>query len=81
MDMYRYLLRPNSWVHLKTDNLELYQYTLETLQQRKDLHSLKYTDNLYQSALYEKPQQIVTTYEKKFVSRGVPIKYLRFQFN
>ena len=81
MDMYSHLLRPNSCLHLKTDNLELYQYTLETLQQREDIHSLKYTDDLYQSKLYEKPQQIVTTYEKKFASRGVPIKYLRFQFN
>ncbi|MGD1892615.1 MAG: tRNA (guanosine(46)-N7)-methyltransferase TrmB [Cyclobacteriaceae bacterium] len=81
IDMYRHLLRPNSCIHLKTDNLEQYQYTLETLQQREDIHSLKYTDDLYQSKLYEKPQQIVTTYEKKFASRGVPIKYLRFQFN
>jgi len=80
MDMYRQLLSPGSWVHLKTDNQGLYEYTLAMLKERNDIHSLEYTADLYRSEMYETPQQIVTTYEKKFASRGVPIKYLRFQF-
>ncbi len=80
MDMYRRLLKPGSWLHLKTDNLGLYEYTLESLKERNDIQSLVCTANLYQSAFYKMPQQIVTTYEKKFSSRSVPIKYLRFQF-
>lgn len=80
LDIYRRITKPDSMVHLKTDNQNLYDYTLEKLQERNDIEKLDYTSDLYQSSLYGEPQRIVTTFERKFSSRGVPIKYLRFQF-
>ncbi|MEM9832703.1 MAG: tRNA (guanosine(46)-N7)-methyltransferase TrmB [Bacteroidota bacterium] len=80
LDMYRKILKPGSWVHLKTDNQALYEYTLEILGKRTDIRGLVSTDDLYNSELYEAEQQIETTFERKFASRGVTIKYLRFQF-
>ncbi|MEQ9438578.1 MAG: tRNA (guanosine(46)-N7)-methyltransferase TrmB [Cyclobacteriaceae bacterium] len=80
LDMYKRVLKPGGWVHLKTDNLGLFDYTLAQLELRNDIRSLEHTHDLYQSELYGLEQQIVTTFEKKFRNKGVPIKYLRFQF-
>ena len=80
LDMYRKILKPDSWVHLKTDNQALFEYTLEVLEERTDISDLVFTDNLYNSGLYEPEQQIETTFEQKFAQRGIPIKYLRFRF-
>lgn len=81
LDIYRMITKPNSVVHLKTDNQDLYDYTLEKLGERDDIKGLDYTTDLYQSTLYGEPQRIVTTFEQKFSSQGIPIKYLRFQFS
>lgn len=79
LEMYKQVLQPDSWIHLKTDNLALYEYTLEVLRNREDVQNLTYTDNLYISDLYGIEQQIQTTYERKFALRGINIKYVRFQ--
>ena len=80
VEIYRSILQPEHWVHLKTDNLGLYEYTLEVLNSRSDITDLVYSDNLYQSSLYGQEQQIETTYERKFARRGEKIKYIRFRF-
>ncbi|WKN43651.1 tRNA (guanosine(46)-N7)-methyltransferase TrmB [Tunicatimonas pelagia] len=80
LEMYKQVMQPGSWVHLKTDNLALYEYSREVLKEREDVHNVICTDDLYHSDLYGLEQQIETTYERKFARRGIPIKYLRFQF-
>ena len=65
---------------MKTDNDLLFNFTLETLDARKDVENLAFTHDLYQSALYETEQQLVTDYEHKFRQEGKRIKYLRFTF-
>jgi len=80
LELYKRVVQPGSWVHLKTDNLALYEYSRELLSNREDVHELKYANDLYNSDLYELEQQIETTYERKFAQRGTTIKYLRFQF-
>ncbi len=80
LEIYKEVLQPGSWIHLKTDNLALYEYTLEVLRASMDIHNVAYTDNLYRSDLYGLEQQIETTYEQKFARRGINIKYVRFQF-
>nr|WKN36401.1 tRNA (guanosine(46)-N7)-methyltransferase TrmB [Tunicatimonas sp. TK19036] len=80
LDMYKRVLQPGGRVHLKTDNAGLFEYTLEQVKLRSDISDLDFTDDLYQSDLYESEQQILTTFEKKFKARGQSIKYLRFRF-
>ena len=81
MDIYQRIVRPGGWVHVKTDDDGLFDFTLEVLAEREDVEELVYTRDLYQSDLYAFEQQIVTGYEAKFVARGKTIKYLRFQFS
>ncbi|WP_242918738.1 tRNA (guanosine(46)-N7)-methyltransferase TrmB [Pontibacter liquoris] len=76
--IYQQILKPGGLVHLKTDNLDLYTYTLEVLQERKPKHLL-YTDDLYHSDLQEHTMGIYTTYERRYLAEGIPIKYLQFK--
>ena len=80
LDLYRQILQPSGWVHLKTDNESLFTYTRGVLHERTDIDALKYTDDLYASLLYGPEQQIVTDYERRFRAEGKKIKYLRFTF-
>lgn len=81
LDLYRQIVVPGGWVHLKTDNEELLNFTLDTLRTREDIRDLVHTDDLYSSGLYETEQQIATDYERRFRDEGKRITYLRFRFN
>lgn len=80
LDLYKTLLRPGSYVRLKTDNTKLYEYTLEEILKRTDITELRYTDDLYQSDLRPECFDIKTRYEEEFAAKGERIKYLRFIF-
>ncbi|MFD2998945.1 tRNA (guanosine(46)-N7)-methyltransferase TrmB [Pontibacter toksunensis] len=81
LNLYRRILKPGGLIHLKTDNLGLYEYTLEVLQEtKKEIKHLIHTPNLYQSDLQEHTMGIYTTYEKRYLAEGIPIKYLQLQF-
>jgi tRNA (guanine-N7-)-methyltransferase len=80
MEMYKKLLKPGSYVRLKTDNTQLYEYTLEEMQARNDIAELKFTADLYNSELRPECFDIKTKYEEEFAAKGEKIKYLRFCF-
>ncbi len=81
LEVYRKVIRPGGWVHLKTDNEGLFQYTLEVLSKQSFVSELQFTNDLYHSA-YEKDHfGIVTRYEKEFSGQGFTIKYLKFRLN
>lgn len=79
MDMYRLLLRPGGWLRLKTDNRQLYDYTLAVLQHYQ-LQELICTDDLYQSPLLAEHYGIRTHYEQLFSKQGYKIHYIKWQF-
>jgi tRNA (guanine-N7-)-methyltransferase len=80
LDMYKRLVKPGGYIRLKTDNTSLYEYTLEVLQERKDIKDLQFTDNVYQSPLRPECFDIKTKFEEQFAGKGETIKYLRFHF-
>lgn len=83
MDMYRQMLKPNGTLHLKTDSVLLFEYTLELLQsgEIKGIADLIFTRDLYSdSVLFAEQHGIQTTYERKFIAEGFKINYLRFKF-
>jgi len=80
MDTFKRLLRPGGYVRFKTDNTGLFEYTLEELQLRNDIHDFKFTSDLYASDLRPECFDIKTRYEETFASKGEKIKYLRFHF-
>ena len=80
LEMYKDLLQKNGWLYFKTDNQKLFEYTLETLNERKDILDLDYTFDLYDSAFVHEHYDIQTTFEKKYLAQGIKIKYLKFRF-
>ncbi|MBF9253659.1 tRNA (guanosine(46)-N7)-methyltransferase TrmB [Pontibacter sp. 172403-2] len=78
LNIYRQILKPGGLIHLKTDNQDLYAYTLEVLQERH-AKQLLYTEDLYKSGLREHTHGIYTTYEQRYMAEGIPIKYIQFQ--
>ncbi len=80
VDMYKKLLQPEGYFRFKTDNTDLFNFTLEELGYRNDLIDLEYTHDLYTSSLRPECYDIKTKYEEMFAAKGEKIKYLRFKF-
>ncbi|OWP62279.1 tRNA (guanosine(46)-N7)-methyltransferase TrmB [Hymenobacter amundsenii] len=82
LDLYQQVLRPGGRLHLKTDNEDLFDYSLETVQQRPGATVLAHTKDLYATPeLLPHAEDIQTTFERKYRELGVPIKYLQFQLS
>ncbi|WP_026464499.1 tRNA (guanosine(46)-N7)-methyltransferase TrmB [Adhaeribacter aquaticus] len=77
LKIYEALVKPEGIIHFKTDNQELFEFTLELLQKRK-AKNLLFTFDLYNSDLQHHTLSIQTTYEKKFLAEGLTIKYLQY---
>lgn len=81
IDLYKKVIKPGGVIRLKTDNRDLFDYTLEHLQSRADVADLEYTFDLYQSPYLGDHHSIQTKYEKGFLSEGLKINYLKFRIN
>lgn len=80
LNLYREILKPNAIIHIKTDNRELFDYTLEVIEFfNLPLHYS--TKDLYQSNYEGDAPQIQTYYEKKYLEEGIPINYAQFSLN
>ena len=80
LDMYKKILKRDGYFRFKTDNTDLFNFTLEELSYRNDLVDLQYTHDLYNSSLRPECFDIKTKYEEMFSAKGEVIKYLRFRF-
>lgn len=80
LNSYKKILQPGGVVHLKTDSNLVFEYTLDQIEKREDLHLLEKTDNLYSSDLLSDHHEIQTNFERKFLEKGEKIKYLTFKF-
>ncbi len=78
LNIYKKILSKNGIVEFKTDNDNLYNYSLEIIRARKDIDIIKHTKNLYRS---KKINGLLTEYEKKFIGMGFSIKFISFKFN
>ncbi|PID93612.1 MAG: tRNA (guanosine(46)-N7)-methyltransferase TrmB [Bacteroidetes bacterium] len=77
---FKNILKKEGIIHLKTDNPEFYNFTLESIEASGHLLLAKY-DNLYAENPHEEVQEIQTYYEKIWLREGRTIKYLRYQLN
>lgn len=77
LNIYKSFLKPSGLVHLKTDSLELHNYTLKVIK-RNNLQTLFQTDDLYNSGINNQILSIRTFYESQFLERGMKITYLNF---
>lgn len=80
LEKYRRILIPNGIIHLKTDSKFQYLYTLNLLH-LNGFEILAETPDLYASKFINETLNIKTFYEKQWLSRGIPVKYLSFRIN
>jgi tRNA (guanine-N7-)-methyltransferase len=78
LDRYRKFLKPDGIVHLKTDSNFQYTYT-RTMVYLNQFEVLAETDNLYEWEHLTDILRIKTYYEKQWLGRGIPSKYLAFK--
>jgi len=77
LNLYRQILRPGGLVHLKTDDLNLFDYTREILNVERCSPKMV-IENLYNGKSLGELLSIKTTYELKHLQAGKAIKYLSF---
>ena len=77
---YKFVLKKDGYFKFKTDNTDLFEYTLHLLKKNIKVSNLIYVYDLYQSKLNEDHAGIKTKYEKIFFEKGEKIKYMKFQF-
>ena len=81
LGLYEQLLTPGGLLHLKTDNGDLFDYTLETLAARPGATIERFTRDLYSETAPEftEAQAIQTNFEGKYRAVGLSIKYVQFR--
>ncbi|MBK9339165.1 MAG: tRNA (guanosine(46)-N7)-methyltransferase TrmB [Lewinellaceae bacterium] len=78
LDKYRLILRPGGLVHLKHDDPDVYQITLETIAADPRCRLLYQNDDIYAGPLPYPELGIQTLYESMHLAAGRTIKYVRF---
>jgi tRNA (guanine-N7-)-methyltransferase len=71
---YKKILKPGGVLHLKTDNVDFFNYGLQELK-KINPSQINYTYDLYHSDLINEHYGIITKYEQKFLSEGKKINY------
>lgn len=79
LTVYQQLLKPGGILHLKTDDEQFYNFSIETLKKFKG-ELIYQTTNLYLDAPHGFDLSIQTTYELKFLAKEKNIFYLKFKF-
>ena len=79
LEQYRSILKPDGWFKFKTDNTDLFEYTLQVLTDF-DIKDHEFTFDLYNSPLLDDHHNIKTKYERIWTEKGEEIKYMKFRF-
>jgi tRNA (guanine-N7-)-methyltransferase len=80
---YRKVLQDGGYLHLKTDNTALFEYTLEAwkdngLTLERCIRDVHHPDERTQRNAYEQETlSVLTTYESRYMAQGLPIHYVR----
>jgi tRNA (guanine-N7-)-methyltransferase len=80
LDQYRKFLKKEGIIHLKTDNIIFFEYTLDVIREEQ-LELLFASYDIYDGSINNELTQIQTFYEKKWLEHGTKIKYLKFKLH
>ncbi len=81
LDLYKKIICPGALLHLKTDDLTLYEFTLNTLSVYSGAEVIYHNSDIYSDTLAFDELSYKTYYEKEHLSDGRKIKYIRFTIN
>ena len=79
LSYYREMLKPGSFIHLKTDSRELYDYTMDEVIAPAGYEVEFTTPDLYASNYGGMATAVQTFYESMFLKEGKPITYIKFK--
>ena len=71
LTLYHDILAPDGWIQFKTDNRDLFDFSVESVKESAFWHIDEITYDLYHSEYL--PGNIMTEYESRFVAEGKPI--------
>ncbi|MEI6455170.1 MAG: tRNA (guanosine(46)-N7)-methyltransferase TrmB [bacterium] len=78
LEKFRNILVPGGTIHLKTDNEDYYNFTLEVIGEEGHI-LLQSTSDLFNSGISGEIREIRTFYENMWLAQGKNICYLSFQ--
>lgn len=81
LEKYRHILQPGGLVHLKHDDPDFYQFTLDTIAADERNSLVFQNDDIYASSLSFPELGIQTLYESFHLAAGKTIKYVRFKIS
>ncbi|MDO8367743.1 MAG: tRNA (guanosine(46)-N7)-methyltransferase TrmB [Saprospiraceae bacterium] len=81
LEKYRQILKPGGLIHLKHDDLDFYQFTLDTIDQDERNTLISKNEDIYAAPLPFPELSIQTLYESFHLAAGKTIKYVRFQIS
>ncbi len=77
LNRYKNFLKPGGIIHLKTDNEQLYRFTLNIIEEEK--HQLLFaSEDVYKLDHLHEATTIQTFYEAGYLKQDIPIKYIEF---
>jgi tRNA (guanine-N7-)-methyltransferase len=74
-------LKKGGLVHLKTDEPNLYEFTLDVLSGEKDFELEYHDDDIYSKNMPLPELELKTYYEQMHLEAGKTIKYVRFRWS
>jgi len=77
LKIYETIMQKGGIIHLKTDNIAFFDYTLDIIKEN-NYQLIWATCDLYDSGKANEILSIRTFYEQKFLDEGLPICYLKF---
>jgi tRNA (guanine-N7-)-methyltransferase len=80
LNIYKSILKPESILHLKTDDQCLYDFTIQSIKNDSDFQLVVDEKDIYSLKEIDKSLQLKTHYETKHLQNGKSIKYIQFKY-
>jgi len=78
--LYQKVLQAQGMMNFKTDNLDLFHYSLQVFVDQPNIQLKQLSFDLHEDERIQADVKIHTTYEKRFMELGEKIKYVSWQF-
>lgn len=78
LNRFKSILQKDHTIHLKTDSIDLYDYTMEVMQTFEGIQLIMNNPDIYDDLELWEPLKIKTYYENMHLKAGKKITYIRF---
>lgn len=79
LEIYSKILKPGGLIHLKTDNKELFDYTVSVIEKSPMFQLEEIIGDIYEGSEISPELEIKTYYEKSHLKEGRTISYLKWK--